>query len=527
MSPPRDDAAPRPKGNGAISDHLRQLTRHWGMLADLCFSDLLLCRPAEGPSRRPRFVVVDQVRPATAQTRLADDQVGRLLHAWEAALVSEAWDSGEPKAGELRGETLATTLRVHAIPVRHGRSIVAILLRYSAPVAPRRPGELERTYIRLFERLARMISEGSFPFAPGEWSEGDTPRVGDGVIVLAPDWRVQFASPNAVTALHRLGVGGAVGGVSMADLGFFRRAVEIASVSRRPAVAEEEGANGTVVFVRCLPLLAGNEVEGVLMLLRDATELRNRDRMLMSKDATIREIHHRVKNNLQTISSLLRLQARRIGDGQGKTALAEAERRIRSIAVVHDFLSRDVGDEVGFDEIVTTLVRMAQDSVLPPKKVAFSVSGYAGTLPAGIATPLAVVVSELLQNAVEHAFGDALGRVKVEMSRTEGEPIPPGENAGGGAVATTTDPNTSGQEGLGQRWNASREEIRRGQLILTVSDDGRGLPEGFTIEGSKSLGLTIVRDLVEGQLQGTLALQSEAGLLAVVSLPDQSSSERR
>ncbi len=82
------------------------------------------------------------------------------------------------------------------------------------------------------------------------------------------------------------------------------------------------------------------------MLLRDVTDLRRRDRMLLSKDATIREIHHRVKNNLQTIAALLRLQGRRLQSPEAQEAIEESERRIRSIAIVHETLSREPGDEV-------------------------------------------------------------------------------------------------------------------------------------------------------------------------------------
>src|SRR5207302_67420 len=123
------------------------------------------------------------------------------------------------------------------------------------------------------------------------------------------------------------------------------------------------------VLLRCLPLLDSSlsgdesspvtqEVTGAVVLLRDISELRRRDRLLVSKDATIREIHHRVKNNLQTISSLLRLQGRRLESPEGRTALRESERRIRSIAIVHEILSREAGDQVPFDEIVRSLVRM-------------------------------------------------------------------------------------------------------------------------------------------------------------------------
>ena len=145
---------------------------------------------------------------------------------------------------------------------------------------------------------------------------------------------------------------------------------------------------------------------GCLVLLRDVTDVRRLDRLLLSKDAAIREVHHRVKNNLQTISALLRLQARRLPPGGGRVALFEAERRVRSIAIVHEILSRDPGDQVPFEEIVTSLIRMAEDSVVQSRPLTFEVVGGLGEVPADVATPLAVVLAELLQNAVEHAFPD-------------------------------------------------------------------------------------------------------------------------
>ena len=115
------------------------------------------------------------------------------------------------------------------------------------------------------------------------------------------------------------------------------------------------------VIIRCVPLLDQGAVTGALVLLRDVSDLRRRDRLLMSKDAAIREVHHRVKNNLQTISSLLRIQARRVSDGEARHALEESERRVRSIAVVHEILSRETTDEVDFNDILPALVRMAED----------------------------------------------------------------------------------------------------------------------------------------------------------------------
>ena len=140
--------------------------------------------------------------------------------------------------------------------------------------------------------------------------------------------------------------------------------------------------------------------------------------MLLSKDATIREIHHRVKNNLQTISSLLRLQGRRLESAEAKAAVEESVRRIRTIALVHETLSRDVGDDIDFKEILLPLAAMVEEGLQSPDRpVRLKIEGDAGRLPASVATPLAVVLTELLQNAVEHAFVDGRpGTISVAMA---------------------------------------------------------------------------------------------------------------
>ena len=240
-----------------------------------------------------------------------------------------------------------------------------------------------------------------------------------------------------------------------------------------------------------------------MVLLRDVTDVRRLDRLLLSKDAAIREVHHRVKNNLQTISALLRLQARRLPPGGGRVALFEAERRVRSIAIVHEILSREPSDQVPFDEIVTSLMRMAEDSVVS-RRLTFEVNGELGEVPADIATPLAVVLAELVQNAIEHAFRDFEA-----------------EEDGDGTTERPADLDQTGTI----RVDLSSED---GLLRVEVLDDGSGLPEGFDIDDTESLGLSIVRDLVRSQLEGTITMvdrgtrrPAERGTLVVIELPAQ------
>ena len=214
-----------------------------------------------------------------------------------------------------------------------------------------------------------------------------------------------------MSALHRVGITVNVTGLRLAELGFNDGPVRSAYERREPVIEEfEQTADVTLLTPLRSRSSPATQVSGGVMLLRDVSELRRRDRLLLSKDATIREIHHRVKNNLQTISSLLRLQARRLTAPEAKAAVNESVRRIRTIALVHETLSREAGDDVAFIEIVRPLLRLAEEGLQSPDRpVHFSVKGDGGKLPAIVATPLSVVLTELLQNSVDHGFPEGSG----------------------------------------------------------------------------------------------------------------------
>jgi two-component sensor histidine kinase len=340
----------------------------------------------------------------------------------------------------------------------------------------------EQLYTDAYNRLARMVAEGAFPFADADVYVEGSPRVGDGVIVVDGATQLEFASPNAVNALHRLGIFSPPEGRYLdelsSDLSVVGRALEVVE----PLVAEVGRRSEVAVLIQAIPLVAAGEVTGAIVLVRDVTDVRRLDRLVLSKDTAIREVHHRVKNNLQTISSLLSLQARRVSGAEGRSALLEAERRVRSIALVHEVLSREPNDQVPFDDIITSLVAMAQDSVVTDQAVEIAVNGDLGEVDAEIATPLAVALAELLQNAVEHAFARPDAAVEVD----------------------------------GQ-WVIRHEELRGqvqidlandGQGIeVIIADNGRGLPEDFSIQTTTSLGLSIVRDLLQSQLGGTIEMR--------------------
>jgi two-component sensor histidine kinase len=354
-------------------------------------------------------------------------------------------------------------VRTLAIPVRCRGQVVAVLTRESAPSFGRQPGELERTYVDIFNRFARMIVAGDFPFDAQDIETEEAPRVGDGVILLDASMRVEYTSPNGVSALHRIGSHGNAEGLRFGELGLDDSMIRTAFSISAPVTEEFERGPEVTVLISCIPLIDHGSVTGAVVLTRDISELRRRDRLLMSKDATIREIHHRVKNNLQTVAALLRIQARRMTVPEARAALEEATRRVGSIALVHETLSHSLEEAVEFDEVASGLAQALADVFSADGSVEVAQEGSFGTMPAEAATALAMVLTELLQNAAEHAFDGGAGRVVVRAQRHEGH------------------------------------------LVVEVCDDGAGLPEGHPRDGA-SLGLSIVRTLVETELRGTFSL---------------------
>ncbi len=465
--------------------HLLRLLGTWGILADLSFSDLVLMAPMPRDGDL-ELVILGQMRPSNSATVVQHDLVGQTADAKEWPLAVLTFESGEASRGEMELEVGEEPVRLHCIPVRCRGTTVAVLARLSAG-AGRRPGHLERTYRDVFNRFAVMLSESAYPFPGEETATEEAPRVGDGMVLVDEEGKVRYASPNATNALHRMGMYSQVEGRTLTDLGIEESAIEWALASALPVVEEVERRPDVTVLLNCIPLLEHDVVTGCLVLLRDVTDVRRLDRLLLSKDAAIREVHHRVKNNLQTISALLRLQARRLPPGAGRVALFEAERRVRSIAIVHEILSREPGDQVPFDEIVESLIKMAEDAVVVARRVVFEVDGELGEVPADVATPLAVALAELVQNAIEHAFVEA-----------------DGDETGDGPIA---DPAPGGG---GRPAGVVRVELANDgrTLRLEVVDNGSGLPEGFDVDASESLGLSIVRDLVRSQLDGTITMRN-------------------
>jgi two-component sensor histidine kinase/PAS domain-containing protein len=447
---------------------LHLLVGDWQLLSDLSFADLVLWVAASDGG----WLAVAHVRPSTGATVYYDDVVGSRLPRGRRPQLDRAADLGRicrERDPEWQDEV---PVREETIPVVRAGRVIAVVSRHTNLAAARTPSRLELTYLQCADDLARMIATGDYPIADAPTgSRRGAPRVGDGMVRLDVEGRMVYASPNARSALHRLGwVGDGVNHSLMEIVtplldssGQVDESLPLVLSGRAPWRSEIE-ARGTTLTLRALPLRADGNRTGALVLLRDVSELRRRERELLTKDATIREVHHRVKNNLQTVAALLRLQARRIPSEEGRAALQEAMRRVATIAVVHETLSTGLGESVDFDSVVEKVITLAVELASSGGPVQVVREGSFGELRAEDATPLALVLTELVTNAVEHG---------LRGGRTEG-----------GRLTITAE-----REGR--------------ELRAQVRDDGAGLPTGF-VPGQAGLGTQIVQALVGGEMRGKI-----------------------
>jgi two-component sensor histidine kinase len=468
---------------------LRELVADWQLLSDLSFADLVLWVPLRKDIKSwpTGYVAVAHIRPTTAATLFPHDVIGEEISHGSRPHIDQALSGAEivrDTQPEPMGEFM---VKEETIPVIVDDQVIGVISRHRNSELMRQPSRLELNYREIAHNLYRMITEGTFPYPDAGSLFDPAPRVGDGLIRLDVNGVVSYASPNARSAFSRLGwmseLEGHVLGEVAQSLARVRpdaheETIALGLTGKALKRVEIENIGGTIDFT-VLPLLQSGDRIGAIVMLNNVTELRRRERELVTKDATIREIHHRVKNNLQTVSALLRLQARRIEDPGASAALNEAVRRIASIALVHETLSSSRDSSVAFDEVLDSLVSHALELSPRMNELKIERTGKLGSLEPRIATPLALVITELIHNALEHGLAEEGLALGIHVS-------------------------SNGSE-----------------LSVTISDDGVGFPEGFDISTSPNLGLQIVRTLTENELRGNLQLISdEKETRAVLTFPN-------
>lgn len=469
---------------------LGELTAEWQLLADLSFADLVLWIPKRQDQKSwpEGHRAVAQIRPMTAATVFTHDLIGNEVTWGSRTDLDQALSSGEIIRDNRAEQVGEIEIKVECIPVFFLDRVIAVISRHRNLETMRTPSRLELNYREIANHIYRMIAEGNFPVKDNVYLAEAAPRVGDGLVRINVSGEVLFASPNARSALNRVGWDKDLEGQNfgqvldslvspISPLNPKEENWQI-SMSGKQLRREEFENSGGVLDLLAIPLTEGDNRIGAVVLVHNVTELRRKDRALISKDATIREIHHRVKNNLQTVSALLRLQARRIEDPKASAAIEEAVRRVVSIALVHETLSATSQDLVQFDEVITKIIQGASELNIRPNEIQIKKVGEFGLISSMVATPLALVLTELIHNALEHGLSNSGDLVELRINR------------------------------------------QAASMTITVTDNGAGIPNDFSLELNTNLGLQIVQTLTKNELAGKIEfIKQNIGTQVQISFP--------
>ncbi|MHB9144764.1 MAG: sensor histidine kinase [Symbiobacteriia bacterium] len=440
------------------------------LIAQLTQSDVFI----DCLTRRPdTAIVVADAAPSGGRSLYSASVVGQLALRDNEPAVLATLTGGEPTLGQ-RGLTQeGASVSQSVVPIRGSgsRTIGALILEQDITEQVRQEvwaGVLAQTTEQLADTL----------FAVAMKAQTVPSLLHEGLLILDAAGVVLYANPEATRLVRALGAETDPVGQVIIDLHLGYEAGDVGEIG---VVSRELAAAGVSVVLRSVPLLVQQSPVGTTILLRDVTEIRAKEQELMVKSAVIHEIHHRVKNNLQTIASLLRLQSRRTENPEIKQILAESISRIASISTVHEVLAQEGLEQVDLHRMADDIARLVRSGMTQPETpLDIQVTGPHLIIRSDKATSVALIVNELLQNAITHAFpSGGAGHVEVAL------------------------------EDLGE-W-----------IRVRIADDGVGLPEEFSPQDSGSLGLQIVRTLAEHDLKGRLTMDrgKDCGTLAWVDFP--------
>ncbi len=476
-----------------LSEHDRALLKRieagLPMTADVSRADLRLwCLAPEG------LMLIAQAQPHSIMSLYAGGQEVQLVPPSEQPLVLRALREGRARSSQ-HDLPSGTPVVQEVYPVRNDQEkIIAALSVETNLIAHERHRRRHRSFQRAVRWLQGMAIHGELQSAAalspfGEW---------DGIVRVDSQRRITYLSGIANNLYRRLGYLLDLRGTLLADLQtgdeqLVRVAVETGQCQ------EEERQEGRRLWNRkVVPLrprepttsrrwrlpweVSSSQVVGALVMVSDLTDERSREKELRLKATMIQEVHHRVKNNLQAVASLLRMQSRRLQHQEARQALHEAVGRILSVAVIHEFLSQAEDQLINIRDVCQRIVAQLQGvGMAADRDIQLEVRGPSIYLPSRQATACALVVNELLENALEHGYrGRRAGAVVVRL------------HDGGDEVS------------------------------IGVHDEEGQLPEGFDLESESGLGLRIVRTLVEEDLRGQFELRAGTGVSAVMVFPKRS-----
>ena len=424
--------------------------------------------------QKGHFFVLAHERPHTVFCPEEFSLAGSTVPMVEEPLVDYTMRTGKPMHGK-REWSLGANLDMYTFAIHDGMESIAVVSFETNGEELSRDGytQLLKTACVILINARKSLDKDMYRSMSSS----------DGLIITDKYNRIVFANVAAVRIYKVLGVVNLIG-CHLFDRQLTMHVTKETIASNRPYERELE-AGGLILIQRNIPIMEGGSLIQRVVVISDVTEVRKKDKEILIKSAVIQEIHHRVKNNLQTIASLLRLQSRRTKSQEVKEALRESVNRILSISVVHEFLSQQDAERIDVVEVTRNILNLVAQNMLDTDfQLETRFSGANIILPSQQASNLALIVNELILNSIEHGF----------------------EHRQRGLIGLHI------------------EEMPEA-YVLDFFDDGAGLPEGFDPYKTKSLGLQIVRTLIEDDMGGSLVLENDAGTHARIKIPRRGESE--
>jgi two-component sensor histidine kinase len=448
-------------------EHLDYIADSLELAADLAHAQATIYAKARSEGF---LVIVAQARPNTTFVHRKTSLLGTTVHMSEEPLISRTLDEGDCISGQ-REWALGMLLAMRTYPVydSSGKIIAAVSFESSSEEVNGEGYAILMETANMLLASAPVIEDRQHVLRPLSTS--------DGIIIVDSAGQVLFANA-AAASIYKIWGAGSIIGRHIYEREVNMRLAQQALKICKPCEDEVEAGN-MILVQRAIPICDGHQAERVALIVADVTEIKKKEKELLIKSAVIQEIHHRVKNNLQTIASLLRLQSRRTKSQEVKAALRESVNRILSISVVHEFLSQQDAEFIDVAEVAKNILDMVIQNMLEPDFNLQTVfNGHTVILPSEKASSLALVINELIQNSIEHGF----------VGRHEG--------VVGVDIETLSD-----------------------CYKVEIYDNGIGIPPDFTPQSSSSLGLQIVRTLIESDLGGTFKLYGNNGTHASITIP--------
>ncbi len=467
---------------------LKAVERQIGIVADVSRADILLY----GRRDTDRAMVLTHAQPHSISAIYDQLLTGQQVGKDREPLIIRTLTEGRPQYGGQLLTADSAPIMKQVFPLRrpgHKQVIAAFSVDTNLLEHERHRRRL-RSFQRALLQLQMMAQRAQLVGVEELTPFGEH----DGIIVADRDRVIRYASGIATNLYRRIGYPGGLLRRQLRDLETEDDELARAALRQFRCLEREEEAGGRYWVKKAVPLLdiprsrlpawldrqrKAEEPSHVLLMVHDSTEIRRQEQELRVMTTMIQEVHHRVKNNLQTIAALLRMQIRRTPSQEARIAIEEAIARILSVAVIHEFLSYQDSRVINIKDVSNRILTLMRQEMLgPDTKILLESEGPPIYLPARQATACALVINELLQNAVEHGFKEGkVGHVRLTL-QDEGDTV-----------------------------------------IVRVRDDGSGLPDNFSIDNADSLGLQIVQTLVREDLKGKIEMRNGDGAEAIVTFP--------